>query len=129
VQQQQHDAIDDGDDGRHDHHPHGRHAEERVGARQPDHPEEHRVHHRHSLRAVHGRPDVGVQHDCAAATANFAGPWSGTYTCTDTCTNAPFGGSVQLTVTQDSTGKASCTDEAGTTFLCGGVGTDTLARR
>jgi hypothetical protein len=115
---------------------------------------------------------VDVQHDCAAATVNFAGPWSGTYTCTDTCTNAPFGGSVQLTVTQDATGKASYTDEGGTTFsgtvcgdefrfvhnaadetergslrltgsnaaqktstwlhstlLCGGVCTDTLARR
>jgi hypothetical protein len=66
---------------------------------------------------------VDVQQDCAAATASFAGPWSGTYTCTDTCTNEPFSGSVQLTVTQDSTGKASYTDEGGTTFsgtICGG---------
>ena len=66
---------------------------------------------------------VDVQHECAAATANFAGPWSGTYTCTDTCTNEPFSGSIQLTVTQDSTGKASYTDEGGTTFsgtICGG---------
>jgi hypothetical protein len=65
---------------------------------------------------------VDVQQDCAAATANFAGPWSGNYTCTDTCINAPFGGRVQLTVTQDSTGKASYTDEGGTTFsgtVCG----------
>ena len=66
---------------------------------------------------------VDVKHDCAAATANFAGPWSGTYTCTDTCTNEPFSGSVQLTVAQDSTGKASYTDGGGTAFfgtVCGG---------
>jgi hypothetical protein len=65
---------------------------------------------------------VEVEHDCAAATANFAGPWSGTYTCTDTCTNAPFGGSVQLTVTQASTGSASYADEGGATIsgtVCG----------
>ena len=65
---------------------------------------------------------VEVEHDCAAATANFTGPWSGTYTCTDTCTNEPFNGSIQLTVTQSSTGNASYVEADGHAYsgtVCG----------
>ncbi len=66
---------------------------------------------------------VDVVQDCAAATATFSGNWSGTYTCTDTCTSQPFGGDISLSVTQDGSGRATYTDDGGTTFsgmVCGG---------
>ncbi len=55
-----------------------------------------------------------------AAPANFAGTWSGTYQCGNWC-GEPFGGPVELVVTQDGS-EASYTDQGGDTFegrVCG----------
>ena len=52
--------------------------------------------------------------------ANFAGTWTGTYECGNSCLG-PFGGNIQLTVSQTGT-EASYTDQGGDTFtgvVCG----------
>jgi len=65
---------------------------------------------------------VDVTHDCAPPSADFSGPWSGTYQCSNTCTGQPFGGPVALTVTQAADGSAHYTDDGGATYsgsVCG----------
>ena len=59
---------------------------------------------------------VDVEHDCATPATNFAGTWSGTFQCSNTCTGQPMSGSVQITVTQDASGRVSYTDDGGDTF-------------
>lgn len=67
--------------------------------------------------------------------SNFAGTWNGTYQCGNDC-GTPFGGDVQLVVTQNGT-QASYTDQGGDTFsgvVCGDMfrfeytGTDFVER-
>lgn len=60
-----------------------------------------------------------VTGDCAAP-ADFAGTWTGTYQCGNSC-GAPFGGDVTITVTQDGE-DASYVDQSGDTYtgrVCG----------
>ncbi|MBK7672824.1 MAG: hypothetical protein IPJ24_15775 [bacterium] len=55
-----------------------------------------------------------------ASPANFAGTWTGTYSCGNSCVE-PFGGDITLVVTQNGT-QVSYTDDAGDTFtgvVCG----------
>jgi len=61
-----------------------------------------------------------IQSECDPP-SNFAGPWTGTFQCGNSCTGEPFGGIIQLTVTQSGT-SASYTDNDGGTFtgkICG----------
>jgi hypothetical protein len=74
-----------------------------------------------SLDSVEG--DV-TQEDCGAP-ANFAGRWTGTYECGNSCSGTPFGGEVDLIVTQDGA-SATYTDGGGsgdmyTGTVCGNV--------
>lgn len=58
--------------------------------------------------------------DCGAP-GNFDGHWTGTYSCENSCTGEPFGGGIDLTVSQDGS-VASYTDNGGVTFsgtVCG----------
>ena len=60
-----------------------------------------------------------VEADCAAP-VNFAGTWTGSYECGNGC-GEPFGGPIELTVTQNGS-QASYTDDLGVTFtgrVCG----------
>lgn len=72
--------------------------------------------------------------NCGSPT-NFAGTWNGTYECGNSC-DMPFGGDVQLVVTQNGT-QATYTDQGGDTFagvVCGNMfrfeytGTDFVER-
>lgn len=66
--------------------------------------------------------EVVVTQDCAPATADFSGAWTGTWSCTDTC-GQPFGGAITLTVTQQPGGKARYVDDGYAEYsgtVCGG---------
>lgn len=59
--------------------------------------------------------------ECSSG-ADFAGTWSGSYQCVNSC-GEPFGGPIELTVTQNGS-QASYSDELGETFtgrVCGEV--------
>jgi len=63
-----------------------------------------------------------TQEDCAAP-ADFSGRWVGTYQCGNSCNGFPFGGDIELIVTQDGT-SASYTDDGGDMYtgtVCGDV--------
>jgi hypothetical protein len=65
-----------------------------------------------------------TQADCGSP-ANFEGRWVGTYDCGNSCTGEPFGGEVDLIVSQDGT-SATYTDGGGdgdtyTGSICGNV--------
>jgi len=46
---------------------------------------------------------------------NFGGQWTGSYSCKNSCTGQPFGGGIDLTVSQSGS-VASYTDQGGATF-------------
>lgn len=60
--------------------------------------------------------------DCASP-ANFAGVWTGTFSCTNSCGPDGFGGEIELTITQNGDA-VSFTDSLGGSFngtVCGGT--------
>jgi hypothetical protein len=66
--------------------------------------------------------EVNVTQGSCGSPASFAGRWVGTYECGNSC-GAPFGDSIELTVTQNGA-SASYTDDGGATFtgtVCGNL--------
>jgi hypothetical protein len=62
-----------------------------------------------------------TQEDCATPAA-FAGTWSGTYQCSDGCSGKPFGGKIELVVTQNGTSASySDGDDVYTGTICGNL--------
>ena len=63
-----------------------------------------------------------IESDCGSP-ADFSGVWTGTYLCGTSCDTEPFGGAIELTITQNGT-TATYTDSGGDFYqgtVCGNI--------